>query len=187
MAEMDLWVQSELMPDGTYGVGITVGQDRAFILNRDEAVAYATACFASATEADHDTAVMRLLTKEIGTDITTAGQFVVELRPDRPDIKATEPLRFYVALGRAKHPRPDAGEFIPMLLMYLEKKQVGELTPADLRGHAAGVLNVLAAADLDANLRRRLMAAVGIPEEQARVFVESLADHMPDEGTPRRL
>lgn len=186
--EDGLWVRSEVMPDGTYGVGLNVGQDRSWALNRDQAVSYAVACFARATEVEHDTAVMRLLTGTLGIPAETAGQVIVrDLRPDRPDAHdPTTPLRFIGQIGRAKHPRPDAGTFVPLLAMELDGQQVGQLTPADLRDHAAGVLNVIEAADLDAGLLRALVGPFGLDENRARAVVEDLANHWPDRKPPRR-
>lgn len=183
-----LWVRSEVMPDGTYGVGLNVGADRSWALNRDQAVAYAVACFARATEVEHDTAVMRLLTGKLGIPAETAGQVIVrDLRPDRPGAHdATKPLRFLGQIGRAKHPRPDAGQYVPMLAMELDGKQVGQLTPTDLRDHAAAVLNVIEAADLDAGLLRALTGPFGLDEDRARAVVGDLANHWPEQRAPRR-
>ena len=177
-----LWVRSEVMPDGTYGVGITVEADHAFALNRDQAIAYAVACIARATEADHDTAVMRLLVNHLGMPAKLAAEFITgDLRPDRPDEhKATEPLQFSVAIGRARHPRPDAGSYVPLLMMQHDGEDVGQLAPADLREHATAVLSALAAADLDANLHRCLVSTLGLDDDRARAVVGSLAEHMPE-------
>ncbi len=174
-----IWVRSEVLPNGTYGVGLNVGDDRAWVLTRDRAVAYAVACLARATEAEHDAAVFRMLTTQIGISETDAAAVLVkDLRPNRPDDHtATEPLRFTVALGRRVG---------PFLNMALDGRQIGELTPADLRDHAVAVLNVLAAADLDANLRRVLVGQFGLDDNRARQFVGALADHWPAETTPRR-
>ncbi|MPZ66238.1 MAG: hypothetical protein GEU83_12215 [Pseudonocardiaceae bacterium] len=181
-----LWVRSEVMPDGSYGVGVSVEGDYAFSLNRDQAVAYAVACFTRATEADHDTAVLRLLT-QVGVPAKHAGQVVAnDLRPDRPDEHTdTQPLRFTVAVGRAKHPRPDAGQFIPLLFLHLHDREIGQLTPSDLRDHGAAVLNVLAAADLDAALHRALTGTVGLDDDRARAIVGDLANHIPTTEPPR--
>lgn len=173
-----LWVRSEVLPNGTYGVGISVGEDRAWVLTRDQAVAYAVTCFARATEAEHDAAAFTLL-RAIGVPQPTAAAVVArDIRPSRPvDHSATEPLRFIVQLGLR------AG---PFLRMTLDGRPAGELTPADLRDHAAAVLNCIAAADLDANLRRVLVGQVGLDDERARAVVGSLADHWPTPQTPRR-
>lgn len=167
-----LWVRSEVMPDGTYGAALSVDSDRAWALNR---------------EVEHDTAVLRLLTSKLGIpDNDAAALLTQDLRPDRPDTHdATAPLCFTGAIGRARHPRPDAGAYIPLLMMALDGRQTGQLSPADLREHAAAVLNVLAAADLDAALYRVLLAKVGLDDATARAVVDSLAEYWPPRTEPR--
>lgn len=173
-----LWVRSELLPNGTYGVGLSVGEDRAWVLTRDQAVAYAVACFARATEAEHDAATFALL-RHIGIKERDAAEVIVkDIRPSRPvDHTATEPLHFIVQFGLR------AG---PYLRMRLGGRDAGELTTADLRDHAAAVLQVLAAADLDANLRRVLVGQFGLDDATARGVVGELAEHWPSSQTPRR-
>lgn len=173
-----LWVRSEVMPDGSYGVGLNVGADRSWALNRSQAVDYAVACYTRATEAEHDAAVFGLLT-HIGLPQRTVAELLVkDLRPDRPDDHtATHPLRFTVAIDRTLR---------PFLKMELDGREAGELTTGDLRDHAAAVLNVLAAADLDAALLRTLTGTIGLDENRARAVVGSLMDHWPAEQGPRR-
>lgn len=180
-----LTVLSETMPDGTYGVSITVGEDRAFTLARDAAVAYAVSAFATATEAEHDLAVLRLLTTGAPTGIgmprALAAEFMVkDIRPDRPDHRATEPLRFVVAIGQARVPHVDAGEFQSAVRIRLAGLEVGYVSPDELREHASGVLNALAAVDLDASLHRCLVAQVGLSDDHARGIVGSLSEFMPE-------
>lgn len=180
MPEPDgLWVRSEVMPNGTYGVALNVGDDRSWALSRDRAVAYAAACVAVATAAEHDAAVFNLLTKQVGLPRETVGAVLVnDIHPDRPEQHAaTDPLRFATALG-LKHG--------PFLKMTLDGKPAGELTPADLRDHALGVLKVIAAADLDAALHRALVGPFGLDDDRARQIIGSLANHWPAERSPRR-
>lgn len=177
-AHEDIWVRSEVLPNGTYGVGLNVGEDRAWVLDRDQAVAYAVTCCARATEVEHDAAVFDLLTKRVGISERDAAATVLkDIRPNRPDEHAaTEPLHFIGGLGRRG----------PFLNMMLDGKQVGQLTPADLRDHAMGVLNVIAAADLDAALRTVLVGQFGLDDDTARAVVGSLEEHWPAEQLPRR-
>lgn len=172
-----LWVRSEVMPDGTYGVAVNVGADRVWPLDREQAVAYAVACYARATEAEHDAAVFGLLTRGVGMDRETAAAFLVhDLRPDRPENHtATEPVQYL----------PSVGERGPFLRMFLDGAQVGEMSCADLRDHAAAALNCLAAADLDAAAHRALTGSIGLDDARAREFVSSLAEYWPEQGVPR--
>lgn len=182
-----LWVRSELMPDGTYGVGLTCGPDRAWSLNRDQAITYAVECFLQATEVEHDTAVMRLLVTTLGSPVDAASTLITRcLLPDRPDHHhVTKPLRFTGAIGKAKHPRSDAGQFVPLLSIELDGTTVGQLTPADLRDHAAAVLNAIAAADLDVALHRLLVNQVDLDDQRARAVIGDLSNHWPEQNPPR--
>lgn len=150
--------------------GLNVGEDRAWALTRDQAVAYAVACSTRATEAEHDAAVLGLL-QHVGLDLHDAVQVLAkDVRPDRPDDhSATTPLAFTVGIGK------QVGPFLKMLLD-------GRQTE-----HAAGVLNILAVADLDANLHRALTGVMGVDAQRARGLVETLLEHWPAAGSPRRI
>lgn len=177
-AECGLWVRSELLPTGVYGVGISVGEDRAWVLDRTRAIAYAAACVAAATTAEHDCAVYGLLVDRMGLDESTAGAFVLQdLLPNRPTANdmATAPVRFVGAIGRR---RSGKRERVALLHMHLDEAKVGELTPADLRGHGQAVLTTIAAADLDAALHRSLRQ-FGLEDQFARAVVSDLPQHWP--------
>lgn len=166
-----LWVRSEVMPDGSYGVAVNVGADTSWSLNRPQAISYATTCYERATEAEHDAAVFRLFTEKLNMPERAVAQMLVkEIRPDRPtDHTATKPLEFTVAIGRQG----------PFIKMALDGKEAGEMTTSDLRDHAAGVLNTLSAADLDANLYRVLSKTVGLDDNLARTVVGDLQNYWP--------
>lgn len=183
MGETGLWVRSDVMPDGTYGVALNIGEDRSWPLDRHQAIRYAVACYARATEVEHDAAVFSLLTS-IGVPQEAAAQVLAsDLRPDRPEQHDdTLPLEFVGALGR----RRGTGEIVPLLNIALDGQPAGELTPADLTDHAGGVLKALAAADLDAALHRTLVGVVGVPDGTARGMVDALAEHWPQQHGPRR-
>lgn len=179
-----LWVRSEVMPNGTYGVALNVGADRAWSLDRDRAVAYAVACFARATEAEHDAAVFGMLTSVNGIDEELAALLIArDLRPGRADEHDdTKPLKYNVVLNRNRI----TGEIMPMLHMHLDGVgKAGELTPADLRDHAGGVLNVLHAADLDAGLHKVLIGKAGLDDDTARAMIGTLGEHWPEQRPPR--
>jgi hypothetical protein len=172
-----LSVGSELLPDGSYGVGIAVGDDRAFVLDREQAVAYAVACIARATEADHITALMRLLMSlEVGLSSEQTAAFVSEtLDGDNGEHRATAPLQFMPGVSGAR-----AGDdYRAAILVGLDEEPVGQMDPEALRLHGTGVLSCLALADLDAGLHRALREDLGLPERVARLLVSSLLQHMP--------
>lgn len=172
-----LWVRSDVLPSGAYGVTINIGDDHAWTLTPDAAIAYAATCVRRATEVEHDAAVISLTT-HIGIPLKHAARLVTDdLRPNRPlDHTATEPLQILPVLGARTGPH---------LRLRLRGEPAGEVTPADLIDHAVGVLRVLAAADLDAVLRRTLVGQYGLDEQRARATVATLADHWPEQRPPR--
>lgn len=173
----ELWVRSDLMPNGTYGCSINVGPDQAWSLPRDRAIAHAVACFAQAMTAEHDAALFTMLTRQAGLAGRDVAPLISRIRTARVlDHSATEPLRFIPCVGRRG----------PFLQMLLDGRQVGELTPADLRDHGAAVLNVLAAADLDVGLHRMLVDTIEVPDGTARAMIHEMADHWPAPQPPRR-
>lgn len=184
-ATTDFCVRSDPMPDGTYSVSIEVGDDVAFALDRARALDYAAACHAKATQADHATAVLRLLIEQLAMPHDMAGQFAAkDLRPDFSphDDAATEPMRYAVAVGRAKHPRPDAGQYIPRIMVACGETDLGWIGPEQLREHAGGVLDCLVAAQLDTGLMRELVDVIGVSEDRARAIVSDLAEYAPQPG-----
>jgi hypothetical protein len=169
------------MPDGTYGAEVTCGADHAWSLDYGQAVAYATACVEQAAAADHGTAVMRLFT-EVGIPADAAGECTrrsIGAMADGERDKATRPLRFVPSVGRARHPRPDAGRYLPVIEMKLDGKDIGVMSPQDLRDHAIGVLGALTAAKLDECVFQFLTECADLDGGTARAVVGSLSEHMP--------
>ncbi|GAA1401891.1 hypothetical protein GCM10009613_60980 [Pseudonocardia kongjuensis] len=176
MTPPELLVQSEVLPSGTYGVAVAVGEDEAWTMAPDRAVSYAAGCVAAATEARHDAAVIAAFVSRDMLSSAEAAKFVVfELRPDRVRDDRTAPLRFV--------PGVSAFTGRPFVHVHLHDKSIGQLDPSALREHALGVLDVVAAADLDAALVRTLRGTVGVEEHQARAFVEDLSRHWPKDDT----
>lgn len=177
--ECGMWVRSDVLPDGSYGVTISVGEDKAWTLARRRAERYAVACMARATEAEHDAAIYKLLTVRLGLEAQFAAAFIVQtIRAARqPDDRATAPLRYVPSLTLAGK---------PFISQELDGAVVGQLTPADLRDHTVGVLQVLAATDLDRRLHRALVGEIGLDEATALAVVGSLMEDWPEDEAPRR-
>lgn len=93
-------------------------------------------------------------------------------------------MRMVAGIGRAKHPRPDAGRFIPMIKVHHGDSDLGWIDPDQLHDHAGGVLTALAAADLDARLMSALVDTIGLDEPRARAVVSGLAEFMPGQDIP---
>jgi hypothetical protein len=174
----EFWVRSDVMPDGSYGVTITVDSDIAFALDGNTIGPYVTACFHTATTADHCIAVLRLMIQKMQIPEAEATQFVRTFTDVR-NHASTAPLRFDCAVGRAKYPRPDAGAFVSLVMVSCAGKELGWIEPAQLRDHAAAVLDSLTASHLDGRLRAALMQDMGVDDATARAFVGNLADFMP--------
>jgi hypothetical protein len=165
-----LWVSSEVSASGTYVVGINVDADRAWTLDEDGAVRYARAVLRVAHSADHDAAVIKLLTK-FGTPAAEAAKLVgYNLRPDRApfDHDATKPLRFEPGVNQKGEP------FVKVLL---DGRQIGQITAPAAMEHAVAVLEVVATVDLDAALYRLLVGQINLDDGTARAVVGDLASH----------
>lgn len=176
----DFLVLSATMPDGNYGLSIEFGNDRAIVLDRAAALAYAEACCHQAATADHGAAVVRLLIERLGTPAEDAATFVrTNLVPNTSTAAATGPARFIATVGRAKHPRPDAGTYIGRIRLHYEGVEQGWIEPAELRTHATDVLTALAMTELDTQLLRTLVDVIGLDEPRARHVVHDLIEFMP--------
>lgn len=170
MTDIDsVWVISDVAPDGTYVVGIQAGADTARMLNRDEAITYATTVMAAAARAEHDAAVIAQL-GTLGIGIQDAAELVADLRADRPplDPAATAPFGFEPIVAAKRE---------PAILLSLNGERVGQWTTSDAKGHAAHVLEVVAGVDLDAAYRRLLVGVVGLDDRTARAVVGDLGRH----------
>lgn len=174
-----IWVKSDLLPDGTYVTAIHYSGDRSRILDRKTGLAYVSAIFAAAVQAEHDAAIIRQHIAS-GLSLKVAARTIADLRADRPPIDdaATAPLRLTPGVAaRTK----DA-----FLAIHVDGQQVGQWDPDDARNHATNVLQVLAAADLDAAYRRYLIGSIGLDVARAENIVTDLATHIPGQAADVR-
>lgn len=166
-----LWVRSDVLPDGSYGVVVTFGGDHAWSLDTGTATGYAATLHAVATAAEHDAAMLALLTM-IGVKVDDAALLLRDLRDQRARPQsAVAPLRFNAAVSQASRE--------PFIQLELDGTAVGQISPEDLREHAGGVLTALAAAELDTNLHRALTAGAGLDPDKARAVITDLCNHWP--------
>lgn len=166
-----LWVQSDVAPDGTYVVGFHHGDDRAWILTRDQAIEHAVAVFAEAERAEHDAATVELLHTQLGMPLETAVAFLVhDIRPDRPPVD--QPGPFTVGAGVSR-----SGGLHGFLRLLLDGEAFGQWTIDDAHRHAGGVLQTVAAVDNDATLYRTLIGVIGLDEDRARAVVADIRNH----------
>lgn len=166
-----IWVQSDLLPDGTYVAAIHHDDDSSRVLDRQTGLAYAAEIFTAATYSEYDAAVIRQLTAA-GVSLQAAARTIGDLRADRPplDYAVTAPLRLVPGVA-AKTGRG-------FLRVVINGQQVGQWTPDDARDHASNVLTVLAAVDLDAAYRRHLIGPLGLEVARAENVITDLGHHI---------
>jgi len=166
-----IWVQSDVAPDGTYVVGLHYGEDRAWTLDRREAVAHAAAVVAQAERAEHDAAVINLLHTKLGMPLPDAAMFVAnEIRSDRPPVEEPGPLKLTPGVSQR-------GGIHGFLTLTLDGNPVGQWETDNAHRHALGVLQAIAAVDNDAGLYRALIGLVNLEEDRARAVVADIATH----------
>lgn len=173
-----IWVRSDTMPDGSYGVSFNIGGDLAWSLTAGVARRHALSCFAAVTTAEHDAATVALL-RECGVPSEGVGQALQDIRVRRgPDDGIAWPsseLRW--------QPRVTAAGK-PFLWTVVNGAVTGQCDPDEVRGHAAGVLAAITAVRLDTDLREVLQGVMGLDEARARAFVHTLQDHWPPDPWP---
>lgn len=164
-----IWVQSDLLPDGTYVTAVHYTADHSRILTRQEGLAYVDQVLTAAVWAQHDAAVVRqLLSMDIA--LTAAAASIADLRADRPplDPKITAPLTLTPGVaGRNRQ---------GFLIVEVAGLRIGQWTPGDARDHALNVLEVIHAVDLDAAYRRYLIGNIALDAQRASAVIHGLAE-----------
>ena len=141
-----IWVRSDTMPDGSYGVSFSIGPDLAWTLTAGVARRHALSCFAAATIAEHDAAVVALL-RTIGIDDEGVGQALKDIRERRGLMPVSWPsphLQWRPSVTLAGK---------PFLLTTVDGATTGQCGPGEVRSHAVGVLAAITAVRLDTDLR----------------------------------
>lgn len=160
-----VWIRTEPSPDGaTYLLVLELDADTAVTLTPDAAVTYAAAVTRLGMTAAHDAAVYLSLFDRVH-DQAAAFQVVRDLRNDRPAVDTGTPLHLTPGLNLK-------GE--PFLALEVNDQAAGQWEVAATLQHAAGVLQALAVADLDAAYYRTLRGMVGLDEPVARAAVADL-------------
>lgn len=165
-----IWVQSNVLPDGSYAASITVGQDRTWTMDRDAAVAHASAAVEAASHAEYESAVFALLVDR-GVPDEVARHFIIkDVRPQSPKIDdtATAPFTFVPAMGWTGK---------PIVLVQIDHMPWAKLSPQSLREHALAVMEAPAAAALDGILFQTLVAEFDSSEQQARSIVAAVGGY----------
>lgn len=172
-----LWVKTVPTGDGGYRIGIAVGRKADWTITPDGALAYGMTCLARGAEAEHDSALMRLLVDK-GLDAPTVGQVIArDLRPERVvDNSGTAPLEF--------RPGISSRSFAPFLHMFLEGEFIGQIDPDALRDHALSVLEAHKVADLDAAVEKYLAGGT-VPRNSIHGLIAGIAEYRDNRETPR--
>ena len=167
-----VWVISDLMPDGvTYVPTIHIGDDLAFPLEGDRAIAYATTVQRAAERAAYDEIVCAQLMELLKGDGQSVAEVVIKMRDQRPplDDEATAPFTFEPFVSALTR---EGGLFVSV-----HGKRLFQWSVADARQHAGHVIQVLCGVELDAAYRTLLTETVGLKPETARVMVDNLQTH----------
>lgn len=184
-----VWVQSDVMPDGTYAVTVHAPGDRSFALDRARAVDYTTAVYEVAARAEYDAAVFAQLVERGLAPQQVAAFIGTDLRADRPEIDParTAPLVFTPGVNAAGEPFLHVHLHVPVnggRTARTSPRPFTQWTPGEAREHAGYVLDCLAAVDLDAGYRRCLVGVIGLDDPTARAVVGSLASYRPAAADP---
>jgi hypothetical protein len=171
-----VWVRSWRLPGGkVYGASIQV-DETSWGLRPDQVAPYAELVVRRSLEAEHDAAVLRLLTGRVGMSMEDAVRFLAtQVRGERVvDDTATLPLT--LAPGVA-----DEEVIRPFLHLHVEGRFAGQWSPREARAHAMAALTVTAAADLDSIMERVLVGSMGLDRGRASAFVHELGTVWPSE------
>jgi preprotein translocase subunit Sec61beta len=167
-------VKSWRLPGGKgFGASVSI-EGVTFGLAPEHARSYAMELTRRALQAEHDAAVVRLLTGRVGLDLMTAGHFLVDtIHPERVlDHAATAPLEFTAGLNMEK---------VPFLWVRHEGEAIAQLSPKQARAHAMAVLTVVEAAELDSTLERMLVGSMGLDRPRASAFIAGMFEYWPEE------
>lgn len=171
-----IWVISDLMPDGvTYVPTVHIGDDLAFPLEGDKAIAYAITVQRAAERAAYDEIVLAQLLELLNGDVSLVAEVVATLREQRPplDDTATFPFTFEPFVSAATR---EGGLFVSV-----HGRKLFQWTVANARQHAAQVIQVHCGVELDAAYRVLLTETVKVSEQTARTMIDHLGSYRKDE------
>lgn len=167
-----VFVASDVTDHG-YVATLSVDADQTRVLTPAESIRYAAAVLDAAARAEYDGAVFAQMSGIDGIGTQSAAMLVLDLRKDRPPLDGDA----LTPLGLEPSVNPEGK---PFLVVSIAGEKVGQWTPAEARGHALNVLEVVAAVDLDSAYYRLLRGIVGLDEHRARNIVSELGNHRPE-------
>lgn len=163
-----LWISTDPLADGSYGIVLSIGPDRAWPVTRGRAHMYAMAALAIAEQADYEQALYRQLTMKMEQGQDAALMMLANFRRGVPgtDHAAFDPLDFVAGIN---------SEGKSFVRIDLDGKGVGQISPEELRQHALAVLRNRLIAPLDTLYRRQLTEVVDLDDATAKIAVNALA------------
>lgn len=160
-----LWVRSELLPDGSYGIGLSLDADKAWAFNEADAVLYAHSLLREVAFSLYDAAVVAQVQRKMNLGPKEAAQMVCDLRELRGPSAWPGDLSYVGGVnmrGRA------------FLTACWKGEPEFQLDPGPAREHAVAVLEVVTTSGLDNTYKKVLMEKVGIEDWRASNVVDDL-------------
>lgn len=173
-----LWVFSDWIPGGGYGVTVSYGEDHVWPL--DDPDRYAADVARVAITAEHDAAVVRCSVRTLKLPMEAVAQLMRDLRGEHVERPAVEVLP-----GLVMTPGVNM-QFRPFVSIRVKAGEPSQVDAADLLTHAHAALSTGVAAELDTNVRTTLTGpAMELDDDTASMMVEALTDHWPGRETAR--
>lgn len=170
-----IWVFSEWLPDGGYGVTVSYGEDHVWPL--DNPVKYAADVAEVAITAQHDTAVFRLALKRLGMPLDVIGELMRLLRGGDAGRPAVEVLP-----GLTMTPGVSFRKIHPFIEINVKGAEPSQVDSDQILRHAHGALALNRAAPLDTALRAMMTdPLVGVDDATASAMVDGLSEFWPRE------
>lgn len=167
--EHETTVAVDVMPDGSYAVGIHYGPDHSIALSNLQAHTYVNRLYQVASAAEYAAAVVaQLTTLGLGDDkaLPTVGDLLTEMGAATLLAADVRALPVITATDRN-----------PCVRFDLNDKPFVNVTAAAARDHAAAVHHAAATMRLDTRYYAYLRGPLDLPEERARAFIGDLARH----------
>ncbi|GAB3224204.1 hypothetical protein GCM10027447_12590 [Glycomyces halotolerans] len=163
------WVESELMPDGSYTVGIHYTPDQSTALGAPLARAYVREVTKAVACAEYGAAVLKQLTT-IGVDDAHAAPTVGDIMGDRwAGVELPGGARIVPIIAQRDRE--------PYVRIDIGGDPLTQWSPAEAMDHAVNVLLVAATVPLDTDYLKFLRGPLNLPEDKARGLVADLAEH----------
>lgn len=175
-ADGAVWVRADLdMLTNTYRLTVEFNDHDVLGLDRDGMLAYVAALSDAMMRARYTEGVRRQLVGA-GIDERLVLPTVADLREDWPELPRFGQFEVRPCVSYEGRCSVDVWHHGPA-----GDELVVQFAPEQLRSHIAHVLEVYAAADLDASYRRFLVATIDLDESRATAMIATLGDYLREE------